>query len=90
MGLLKDTWNAMTGRGTQAESSNTKYQAAVEDYLSENPKVAELLDKNNATLAPSSLPSKYDNTPYCTIVNGVMVHTLGEYKAECAKHQSWD
>ena len=84
MGFLSDLL------GKAADTTYQSVEGAISHYLSKNPNLAETLDRHDATIAISSLPAEYDNTPYQTIVNGHMVHTVGEYKAECAKFQSWD
>jgi hypothetical protein len=56
-------------------------KAAISHYLNNNSGLANILESHNASVAVSGLPQEYDNVPYCTVVNGKMVHTVGEYKA---------
>lgn len=83
-------WNNVFGKAADTVYSTAmNFQQASAEYLAKNPQLASFLAANNADLAPSSLPKEYDNVPYCTVLNGKMVHTIGEYKAECAKTE-WD
>ena len=63
--------------------------AAKADYLARHPDITLKLSENGASLAVASLPDEYDATPYCTVVNGKFTDTVGDYKAEVAKHESY-
>jgi len=56
-------------------------KSAISNYLSKNPALVSKLEEHGADVNISGLPSEYDNTPYETVINGVWVHTVGEYKA---------
>lgn len=57
---------------------------AIKDYLNKNPDLN--YDLGKIKVAPAALPIEYNDTPYCTVVNGHFVHTIGEYKAEVVKY----
>ena len=60
-------------------------KAAIKHYFS-SPKgeyARQMLEKYpGSTLEVSALPDSpsYDETPYCTVVDGLWVNTVGEYK----------
>ena len=70
---------------------------AIKEYLSDNPKVASVLEKNNATLSVTHLPDKYNHINfdgYKIGPDGKYYNNLGEYKAACDKNyqenHSWE
>lgn len=66
------------------DSDKSPIQQAKEDYKKNNSEIGRNL--GDVDIPASELPSEYNSTPYHTVVNGISVNTVGEYKAECAKY----
>ena len=61
-------------------------KSAIAFYLMQNPYMQRILNEHpGSTVEPAALPPEYNSTPYCTIVDGHMVNTVGEYKEALAK-----
>jgi hypothetical protein len=64
------------------------YYQALKDYLVRNPLIKKSLrGEPIQSISPSTLPAQYNNVPFdgARVVNGKFCHTVGEYKAACAK-----